>query len=84
MSAADDGDEDDQAHEPGDATDYQPVLSLVRGQRPAEDRRMMEYCHYCHSDSPSWLLIGASLTSHIEHEEGEHSEGDSELENIEN
>ena len=41
-------------------------------------------CHYYHCHSPSWVLIGAHWTRHIEHEEGEHSEGDSELEDTEN
>ena len=40
--------------------------------------------HYYHYHSPSRVLIGAHWTRHIEHEEGEHSEGDSELEDTEN
>ena len=43
MGAADDRDEDDQAHHSGDATDYEPVLSWAWGEPPAEDR--LECCH---------------------------------------
>ena len=59
VSAAHDGYEDDQAHDPGHSADYQPGLHV-----------------------PPAAAGGPVITrgvSHIEHEERQHSEGESQL-----
>ena len=63
MSAAHDGDEDDQAENSGDSADYEPGL----------------HGHIQGGPASRILICTPGAAPHIEHEEGEHSEGDGEL-----